>query len=126
MAWASETFPERDRRTLALFGSHDVNATRYLGQFLAVTFGALRVRFFVLSDGFLEGFAAFFTAILVGRHVSLPHFRSNGSNEIPLPQFNDRRPKPTPRLAPSSPSRYSVALNNQRAVSAAGCASILI
>jgi hypothetical protein len=60
--------------TLALFGCHDVNATRYLGHFLTVTFGALRLRFFVLSDGFgaLEEFAACFTAILVGRHVS-PH-----------------------------------------------------
>ena len=87
--------PERDRRTLALFGCHDVNAAWYLGHFLAVTFGALRVRFFVISDGFgaLEGFAAFFTAILVGRHVSLPHFRSNGSNEIPLPQFNTAMPQ---------------------------------
>jgi hypothetical protein len=72
-----------------------MNATGYLGHFLAVTFGALRVRFFVLSDGFgaFEGFAAFFTAILVGRHVSLPHFRSNGSNEIPLTQFNAAMPQ---------------------------------
>jgi hypothetical protein len=60
--------------TLALFGCHDVNETRYLAHFFTVTFGALRLRFFVLSDGFdaLEGFAAFFTAILVGRHVSPP------------------------------------------------------
>jgi len=63
-----------DTETLALFGCHDVNATRYLAHFFTVTFGALRHRFFVLSDGFgaLEGFAAFFTAILVGRHVSPP------------------------------------------------------
>ena len=72
-----------------------MNATRYLDHFLTVTFGALRVRFFVISDGFgaLEGFAAFFTAILVGRHVSLPHFRSNGSNEIPFAQFNTAVPQ---------------------------------
>ena len=72
MAFTSETFAERDRRTLALFGCHNVNATRYLRYFVAVTFRALRVSFFVLSDGFgaLEGFAAFVTAILVGRHVS--------------------------------------------------------
>ena len=95
MVWASETSQKGIVRTLALFGCHDMNATRYLDHFLTVTFGALRVRFFVISDGFgaLEGFAAFFTAILVGRHVSLPHFRSNGSNEIPLPQFNTAMPQ---------------------------------
>jgi hypothetical protein len=38
--------------TLALFGCHNVNATRYLAHFLTVTFGALHLRFFVLSDGF--------------------------------------------------------------------------
>jgi hypothetical protein len=67
-----------------------MNATGHLGHFLAVTFGALRVRFFVLSDGFgaLEGLAAFLTTILVCRHVSPPHFRLNGSNEVALPQLN--------------------------------------
>ena len=72
-----------------------MNATRYLGHFLAVTFGALHLRFVVLSDRFgaLEGLAAFFTAILVGRHVSLPHSRSNGSNEITFAQFNTAMPQ---------------------------------
>jgi hypothetical protein len=67
-----------------------MNATRYLGHFLAVTFGALHFRFVVLSDRFgaLEGLAAFLTTILVCRHVSPPHFRLNGSNEIALPQLN--------------------------------------
>ena len=55
--------------------------------FLAIATGALGLRLLVLSDGFgaLEGLAAFFTAILVGRHLFPPHFRSNASNEIPLP-----------------------------------------
>ena len=72
-----------------------MNSTRYLGHFLAVTFGALYFRLVVLSDRFgtLEGLAAVFTAILVGRHVSLPHFRSNGSNEIPFAQFNTAVPQ---------------------------------
>ena len=69
-----------EQTSLALFGCHDVNATRDLGHFLAVAFGALRLRFFVLADGFdkLEGFAASFTAILVGRHVSPHTSDSNG------------------------------------------------
>ena len=73
-----------------------MNAPGYLGHFLAVTFGALRLRFFVLSDGFgsLEGIAAFFTTILVGRHVSPPSdFRSNNSYEITLPQFDAAMPQ---------------------------------
>src|SRR6476660_8228597 len=103
----SASATERDRRTLALFGCHDVNATRYLGHFLAVTFGALRVRFFVLSDcfGALEGFAALFAAILVGRHVSLPHFRSNGSNEIPLPRIQRAPTEADAMKAPAKRNR---------------------
>src|SRR5262245_30707581 len=84
------------RQTLALLGCHDLNATRYLGHFLAVTFGALRARFFVFSDRFgtLEGVAAFFTTILIGRHVSPPwDFRSNSSYEITLTQFNAAMPQ---------------------------------
>ena len=49
----------------------------------------------VLSDGFgtLEGLAAFFTTILVGRHVFPPwQFRSNSSYKITLPQFNTAMP----------------------------------
>ena len=43
---------------------------RYLGHFFAVTFWALYIRSLVLGDSFdaLEGLAAFFTTILVGRH----------------------------------------------------------
>src|SRR5262245_57734751 len=60
---------------LALLGGYDVNATRYLGHFLAVTLRAPYLRCLVLRDGFgaLEGFAAFFTTILVSRHVRPPH-----------------------------------------------------
>ena len=38
--------------TLALHVGHNVNTTRHLGHFFAVTFRALRLRFFVLGDGF--------------------------------------------------------------------------
>src|SRR5262245_17886773 len=64
-----------DKPTLALLGGYDVNATRYLGHFLAVTLRAPYLRCLVLRDGFgaLEGFAAFFTTILVSRHVRPPH-----------------------------------------------------
>jgi hypothetical protein len=73
-----------------------VNPTRYLGHFLAVTLGALHLRSFVLSDGFgsLEGLAAFFTTILVGRHLSPPWgFRSNSTDEITLPQLYTAMPQ---------------------------------
>ena len=39
------------RRTLAFFGCHNVNATRYLGYLFAVTFRAPYPRFIVLCDG---------------------------------------------------------------------------
>jgi hypothetical protein len=95
---ASEVSPEGDRRHLALLGCHDVNAARYLGHLLTVTLGALRLRFFVLSERFgtLEGIAAFLTTVLVGWHLSPPqtwNFRSDGSNEITLPQFNAAMPQ---------------------------------
>ena len=43
---------KRDRRTLALLGCHNVNATRYLGYPFAVTFRAPYLRCLVLCDGF--------------------------------------------------------------------------
>jgi hypothetical protein len=70
-----------------------MNATRYLGHLFAVTFGAPYLRCIVLGDGFgaLERLAAFSTTILIRRHG--PHSRSNGSNKIPLPQFNTAMPQ---------------------------------
>jgi hypothetical protein len=86
---------KRDRRTLAFLGCHDLNATGHLGHLFTVTFWTPYLRCFVLADAFgaLERLAAFFTTILVGRHVSAPRSRSNGSNEIPLPQFNTAMPQ---------------------------------
>ena len=59
---------------LALLGCYDVNGTRHLGHFFALTFRAPYLRLFVLGDGFgaLERLAAVSTSILVGRHVYTP------------------------------------------------------
>jgi hypothetical protein len=64
----------RRKRTSALLGCHDVNATRYLGYLFAVAFGAPYLRCLVLGHGFgaLERLPAFSTTILVSRHVSPP------------------------------------------------------
>jgi hypothetical protein len=68
------TTPQKGSTNLAFRGCHDVYATWYLRHFLRVAFGAPYLRVFVLTDGFgaLERLTAFFTTILVGRHVHTP------------------------------------------------------
>lgn len=70
----AKTADNGDRRTLALLGCHDVNATRYLGHVFAIACRAPYLRCLVLGDGFgaLERLAAFTTSVLIGRHVSPP------------------------------------------------------
>ncbi len=82
--------PRKDRRTLALLGCHDMNATRHLGHLFAVTFRAPYLRGIVLGDGFgaLERLAAFSTTILIGRHVHTPD---------QIAPMKSRFPKSTPQ-----------------------------
>jgi hypothetical protein len=74
-----------------------VNATRYLGHFLAVTFRAPNLRRFVLGDGIgaLEGLAALFhnDTGRSARVSSTGHSLSNSSDEVTLPQFNTAMPQ---------------------------------